>query len=100
MRYSASADRDPTPVDPSDKELSIVVDLGGSDKDGEEDRPGQNIYVNLVVDEDYEDNIVTFTYNGLQMLIAILFDQIEGLILYSREGVNLPPVTSMDNTPP
>ena len=42
-RYSASADRDPTPVDPSAKELPIEVDLEDLDEDGDKDQPQKDI---------------------------------------------------------
>ena len=56
--------------------------------------------MNMAVDEYYKDDAPTFTYNGLRVPIEILFDQIIGFILYSREGFNLLPVTSMDDMSP
>jgi hypothetical protein len=92
--------RDSTPVCPSAKELPFEVELEYSDENGEEYRPGNQIYVNTMVEEDYEDDTPTFSYNGLRVPINILFDQIEGFTLYPRGGVNLPPITSMEDMSP
>ena len=98
-RYSALTDRDSIQVGSSVKELPFEVASEDSDEDGEEDQPGKKIYMNMIVEEDYKDDAPIFAYNGLQVSINIIFDQIEGFTLYPREGVNLPPITVMDEMP-
>lgn len=89
-QYSASVYRDSAPVTPSAKEPPSNVDLEESDEDGQEDQPGQMIYVDMVVDTYYEGNAATFAYNGLQVSFVLLFNQTKGFTLYPRAGVNLP----------
>ena len=60
----------------------------------------EKIFVNMVVDKDYKDDASTFVYTGLRVPMKIPVDQIEGFTLYPREGVNLPLVTTLDDTPP
>ena len=99
-RYSALTDRDSIQVGSSVKELPFEVASEDSDEDGEEDQPGKKIYMNMIVEEDYKDDAPIFAYNGLQVPINILFDQIEGFTLHPRENFNLLPVTSTKDTPP
>ena len=98
-KYSTSVDGEYLPVGPATRESSMEDDLEDSNEEQEEDQPDKVCCVSMIVEEEYDEDAPSFAYTSLCVALNILFDQIDGCALHSREDYDLPPITSMTGTP-
>ena len=55
--------------------------------------------MSMIAEEEHNEDVLSFAYTSLCVALNFLFDQISGFELPSRDGCDLPPITSLTYIP-